>query len=215
MFFLTEVLEFPPVQSATAEGIVAVGGDLSVERLLLAYQQGIFPWFEEDSLIMWWSPPTRMVLFPEKFKASKSLRKLLKRKVFNVTFNKAFDQVIEQCSSIKRIHEKGTWITHGMLAAYKELHQQGHALSVEVWQENQLVGGLYGVDLGHVFCGESMFSKVNDASKVAFAYLINHLLENNYALIDCQIYTDHLASLGAEEIPREEFLATLKRNDRY
>ncbi len=210
MFFLNDKIEFPPLQSATPEGIVAIGGDLSVPRLLLAYQSGIFPWSENDDLILWWSPPKRMVLFPEKMKVSKSLRQLLRKKVFEVTFNKAFDDVIEHCAVTKRIGQQGTWITTEMKQAYKELHRLGHAASVEVWSNNKLVGGLYGVDLGHVFCGESMFSKVSNASKVALHHLAETLQQRQCSLIDCQVYTDHLASLGAEEIDRAAFLAYLK-----
>ena len=213
MIFLTEDIAFPPVENATPEGIVAVGGDLSVDRLMLAYRSGIFPWFEDDDLILWWSPPERMVLFPEKFKVSKSLRQLIKKKVFRVTVNQAFDQVITHCANIKRMGQQSTWITPEMLTAYEALHQAGHAMSVEVWQDDALVGGLYGVDLGDVFCGESMFSKVSNASKVGFAHLVERLKEKQYHIIDCQVYTAHLASLGAEEISREEFLRYLKGED--
>ncbi len=211
MFFLTDKLEFPPVQSATDEGIVAVGGDLSVERLLLAYRHGIFPWFEKDELIIWWSPPERMVLYPENLRISKSLRQVLRSGKFKVTFNTAFDQVIQHCAEIPRRRQDGTWITEEMLEAYKNLHREGYAQSVEVWEADQLVGGLYGVDLGHVFCGESMFSKVSNASKVAFVHMVQRLQQRNYQLIDCQVYTDHLASLGAEEISREDFVKQLQR----
>lgn len=210
MFFLTDKIEFPPVSSASPEGIVAVGGDLSVERLLAAYKSGIFPWFENDSLPLWWSPDPRMVLFPHKLKVSKSMQQILKGNVFTVTFNKAFERVIFNCSNIKREGQNGTWITAEMIKAYTKLNQEGYAKSVEVWQNDELVGGLYGIDLGHVFCGESMFSKVSNASKAGFITWVRHLQQKNYKLIDCQVYTPHLESLGAELIPRKQFLAYLQ-----
>lgn len=210
MFFLTDKIEFPPVSSASPEGIVAVGGDLSVERLLLAYKSGIFPWFENDSLPLWWSPDPRMVLFPHKLKVSKSMEQVLKGNAFTITFNQAFEKVIGNCSNIKREGQTGTWITDEMIKAYLKLHQNGYAKSVEVWQENELVGGLYGIDLGHVFCGESMFSKVSNASKAGFITWVRHLQQKNYKLIDCQVYTPHLESLGAELMPRKQFLAYLQ-----
>lgn len=210
MFFLTDKIEFPPVSSASPEGIVAVGGDLSVERLLLAYKSGIFPWFENDSLPLWWSPDPRMVLFPHKLKVSKSMEQVLKGNVFTITFNQAFERVISNCSNIKREGQTGTWITGEMIRAYVKLHQEGYAKSVEVWQKNELVGGLYGIDLGHFFCGESMFSKVSNASKAGFITWVRHLQQKNYKLIDCQVYTPHLESLGAELIPRKQFLQYLK-----
>jgi len=203
MFYLTDKIEFPPVHSATEEGIVAVGGDLSLERLLLAYKSGIFPWFEEDAIIIWWSPDPRMVLFPEKVKVSKSMRKLINKNTFKITFNTCFEKVITCCAEVKRDGQHGTWITEEMKKAYCKLHEKGIATSVEVWQNEMLVGGLYGIDLAPIFCGESMFSKVSNASKIAFIYLAQKLKEKNYTLIDCQVYTNHLASLGAEEIPRK------------
>jgi leucyl/phenylalanyl-tRNA---protein transferase len=210
MFFLTEKLSFPPVGYASEEGIVAFGGDLSSARLLVAYKNGIFPWFEENSIIIWWSPDPRMVLFPHQLKISKSVNALWRKNSFQVTYNKAFEQVIHHCAHTKRKGQTETWITQEMKLAYIELHQLGYAISVEVWQENQLVGGLYGVDLGHVFCGESMFSKVSNASKIGFISLVKKLQEKHYKLIDCQVYTPHLASLGAVEIPRKEFLTLIK-----
>ncbi|XLS28813.1 leucyl/phenylalanyl-tRNA--protein transferase [Flavobacteriaceae bacterium M23B6Z8] len=210
MFYLTDKLEFPPAQSASPEGIVAVGGDLSPERLKLAYQNGIFPWFEEEDILIWWSPDPRMVLFPEKLKVSSSMRKILNKRAFTVTYNKSFSEVIQNCAEVKRPGQAGTWITSGMIDGYIALHEMGLARSVEVWQEDVLVGGLYGVDLGHVFCGESMFSKVSNASKVAFISLVQDLAQKDCELIDCQVYTEHLESLGAEEIPRHEFLKILK-----
>jgi len=210
MFYLTDAIKFPPVHSATNEGIVAVGGDLSIKRLLLAYKSGIFPWFEDDDVILWWSPNPRMVLFPEKLKVSKSMHKIIDSNSFKVTVNTCFEEVIENCAKTKRAGQDGTWITTEMKKAYCKLHEMGHAKSVEVWQDNELVGGLYGVDMAPIFCGESMFSRVSNASKIAFIYLVNMLKEKDYTLIDCQVYTDHLASLGAEEIPREEFISYLK-----
>jgi leucyl/phenylalanyl-tRNA--protein transferase len=209
MYFLTKEFYFPSVDTASPEGVVAIGGDLSSERLLLAYQSGIFPWFEDDEPIMWWSPPERMVLFFEDLKISKSMRNILNRQQFKVTFNTAFREVIINCKKISRKDQPGTWITDEMVEAYCLLHELGKARSVEVWQNEELVGGLYGVDLGHVFCGESMFSKVPNASKVAFIYLAKQLVQENYRLLDCQIYNKHLASLGCVEIDRDDFMMVL------
>lgn len=210
MYFLTKELFFPPVDEADEDGILAVGGDLSPERLILAYKSGIFPWFDDEEPILWWSPEERMVLFPEEFAVSKSMRNILNRNIFKVTFNQNFKEVISNCSSIKRNGQRGTWITNEMIEAYCKLNEMGFAKSVEVWQDSILVGGLYGIDLGHVFCGESMFSKVSNASKVAFASLVEKLKEENYKLLDCQVHNDHLESLGAREIDREDFLNILK-----
>jgi leucyl/phenylalanyl-tRNA--protein transferase len=210
MYFLTKELYFPPVSEASPEGILAVGGDLSTERLLLAYKNGIFPWFDDDEPILWWSPPERMVVNPREYKVAKSLRNIINRNIFKVTFDTAFEEVITNCQSIKRRGQKGTWITNSMLEAYLQLHQIGVAKSVEVWQDNQLVGGLYGVDLGKVFCGESMFSLVSNASKVAFVMLIQKLKDENYHLLDCQVHNNHLEKLGAFEISRENYIKILK-----
>ncbi|MEM1337673.1 MAG: leucyl/phenylalanyl-tRNA--protein transferase [Bacteroidota bacterium] len=193
------------------EGLLAVGGDLSPERLLLAYQNGIFPWFNDDSLILWWSPDPRMVLFPEKVKISKSMRKVLSGDQFQLTKNTSFNRVISQCALQKRKGQEGTWITDKIQEAYKELYKKGFAKSYEVWQDKELVGGLYGVDLGHIFCGESMFSTVSNASKFAFIKMAQEMQAEGYALIDCQVYNEHLKSLGAEEIPRDRFIEILKR----
>lgn len=207
MILLTDDLTFPNHELASLEGILAVGGDLSVERLLLAYKGGIFPWFEADEPILWWSPDPRFVLFPEELKVSKSMKQVLRNSDFVVTVNTAFADVIDACSKIKRDGQAGTWITDSMRNAYIELHEMGYATSVEVWQNETLVGGLYGVDLGNgVFCGESMFAKVSNASKVGF---ITFIQNTNYKLIDCQVYTNHLESLGAQDIPRDEFLSYL------
>lgn len=211
MHFLSQKLYFPPIETASPEGLLAIGGDLSVERLLLAYENGIFPWFNNDEPILWWSPPKRMVVFPDTYTISKSIRNSINRNIFEVTFNKDFNEVIKNCQNIQRKDQEGTWITNDILQSYCQLHQLGKARSVEVWQNNELVGGLYGVDLGHVFCGESMFSKVSNASKVAFVKLIEHLKENNYLLLDCQLHNDHLEKLGAFEISRSSFMRILKR----
>jgi len=209
MFFLSERLEFPPVENANAEGLLAVGGDLSPERLLLAYQNGIFPWFNEDSLILWWSPNPRMVLYPDKIKISKSMQQVLNSNKFRLTKNTCFETVLESCSTIKRVGQEGTWITDEMKKAYLKLHEKGYAKSYEVWEGDNLVGGLYGIDMGHVFCGESMFSTSSNASKYAFIKLAQELQEKG-ELIDCQLYTKHLESLGAEEISRDKFLKILQ-----
>ncbi|HEX8562741.1 MAG TPA: leucyl/phenylalanyl-tRNA--protein transferase [Flavobacterium sp.] len=206
LYSLSEKIYFPPVESASAEGILALGGDLSPQRLVLAYKSGIFPWFNDGEPIVWWSPDPRMVVFPDRYKVSKSIRNILNKGRFNVTFNRCFREVITNCSEVDRSGEPGTWISKEMIEAYCKLHELGYAKSVEVWQEEKLVGGLYGVDLGHLFCGESMFSKVSNASKVAFVTLIEKLRNEQYKLLDCQVYNEHLALLGAQEIPRAEFI---------
>jgi leucyl/phenylalanyl-tRNA--protein transferase len=211
LFFLSDALVFPPVDTANDEGLLAVGGDLSPERLLLAYQNGIFPWFNTDSLILWWSPDPRMILYPNQIKISKSMRKVLRSDKFKLTKNKCFSEVLEYCSTVKREGQEGTWITEEMKKAYIELHEKGFAMSYEVWEQNNLVGGLYGIDLGHVFCGESMFSLTSNASKFAFIGLAGELEQKKYKIIDCQLYTDHLATLGAQEISRTEFIKLLNR----
>ena len=210
MYFLTKELYFPPVDEASYEGVLAIGGDLSIERLLLAYQNGIFPWFNDDEPILWWSPSERMVVVPKLYKVSKSTRNLINQNKFKVTFNQNFSEVIRNCQQIERTGQEGTWITEDIIASYTKLHEMGIAKSVEVWQNDELVGGLYGVDLGHVFCGESMFSKVSNASKLAFIALAKQLEMANYHLLDCQVYNDHLDSLGCVEIDREDFLMVLK-----
>ena len=211
MNFLTNELCFPNVEEATVDGLLAIGGDLSVERLVLAYKSGIFPWFEKGQPILWWSPNPRMVLFPEKFKVSKSLHKTIESEKFKITFNQNFEEVIKHCANVPRKGEAGTWITDEMLQAYIALHKAGHGISIEVWENDKLVGGLYGIDLPKkkVFCGESMFSLVSDASKVAFYHLCEYVKTINYKFVDCQLYNSHLESLGAEEIGRVEFLQIL------
>ncbi|MEQ3666002.1 MULTISPECIES: leucyl/phenylalanyl-tRNA--protein transferase [unclassified Olleya] len=207
MEFLNNNHVFPEVDKATEDGLLAVGGDLSANRLLTAYQKGIFPWFEDDNTIMWWSPDPRFVLFPKDLKVSKSMKQILRNTDFVVTVNKDFNAVITSCAAAKRPGQDDTWITKGMIDAYTKLHQLGYAKSIEVWLNNTLVGGLYGVDLGNgVFCGESMFAKVSNASKVGF---ISFIQNTNYKLIDCQVYTNHLESLGAMDISRVQFLKYL------
>lgn len=205
IYRLIDELIFPPVSGAE-DGIVAVGGDLSPERLILAYRQGIFPWFNEEEPIVWWSPDPRFVLFPEKLHVPKSMNRVLNQKVFRVTYNEDFEGVITHCKKTPRKGQQGTWITEEMKAAYIQLHQLGYAKSVEVWKEGELVGGMYGVDLGGIFCGESMFSKVSNASKVALITFMQKFEKEGGRLFDCQVHSDHLVTLGAEEIPREEFM---------
>ncbi len=210
MQWLTKEYEFPSLENASQDGLLAMGGDLSVERLLVAYKSGIFPWFNEDSLILWWSPDPRLVLFPDKIKVSKSMQKVLATDQFTLTRNTCFEMVLDLCSKVKRKEQEGTWITPKMKAAYLEMHDEGHAQSYEVWQDEELVGGLYGIDLGHVFCGESMFSLVSNASKFALIKLAQELEQNNYLMIDCQVPTNHLKSMGAEELSRKDFISILK-----
>ena len=210
MYYLSSELVFPPVNQANRDGILAIGGDLSPERLQLAYKSGIFPWFEEGEPIMWWSPNPRMVLFLDELIVSKSMRNILNRNIFTLTFNQNFRDVISNCQNIKRDGQNGTWITNDMIEAYCKLNELGIAKSVEVWQDEVLVGGLYGIDLGHVFCGESMFSLVSNASKVAFIALVNQLKKEDYKLLDCQVYNPHLESLGCREIDRTDFMEILK-----
>ena len=213
MYYLTKDLFFPPVSKANADGILAIGGDLSPERLQLAYKSGIFPWFNEAEPIIWWSPNPRMVLFLGELIVSKSMRKIINRNIFTVTFNQNFRDVISNCQQVKRDGQTGTWITNEMIEAYCKLNELQIAKSIEVWQNNQLVGGLYGIDLGHIFCGESMFSLVANASKVAFIALANQLKKDKYQLLDCQVYNKHLESLGCREIERNEFMVILEYND--
>ena len=208
MHILNQNIVFPNVQEADEEGMLAVGGDLSVKRLLLAYQSGIFPWFNEDEVILWWSPDPRFVLFPNELKVSKSMKQFLRNCDYEITINRDFKSVIIECANAKRDGQAGTWITNNMIDAYCKLHEQGVAKSIEVWRNNELVGGFYGVDLNNgVFCGESMFAKESNASKAAF---ITFIQNTDYKLIDCQVYTSHLASLGAKDISRDEFMKYLK-----
>tara|TARA_B110000285_G_C15106039_1_gene608008 strand:- start:816 stop:1448 length:633 start_codon:yes stop_codon:yes gene_type:complete len=209
MYQLTSQHVFPSALSANKEGVVAVGGDLSPERILIAYKKGIFPWFENDDFLAWWSPDPRMVLFPEKLRISKSTKKILKDNPFKITFNRSFNEVVNACAKVKRFGQDATWITSGLKKSFNTLHNQGHAFSVEVWKDYELVGGLYGIDLGDVFCGESMFTKANNASKIGFIFLVKELVKNGYKLIDCQVPSAHLKNLGAEEISRSDFLKYL------
>ena len=223
---------FPDVSNSNEDGLLAMGGDLDLHTLVSAYSQGIFPWFNDDQPILWWSPDPRMVLFPNEVKVSRSLRKTINNKPFKVTCNRAFDQVIDACAlrgkksgkkSGKKNEEKSdqqnplpaedTWITDDMQSAYQQLHEHGYAHSIEVWLDKELVGGLYGVCLGKVFFGESMFSRVSNASKVAFVSLAQSLEALGFNVIDCQVSSDHLLSLGAREIPRGEFLSYLSDID--
>ena len=209
--FCTEGLEpFPALDQASPDGLLAVGGDLSPDRLRCAYSSGIFPWFEEGQPILWWSPDPRCVLYPDQFRTSRSLRKSIRRSGFRVRFDQNFSAVVKACAA-DRTGQRGTWITPQMHDAYCALYDLNCAHSVEVYQKGKLVGGLYGVALGKVFYGESMFSHVNDASKFALKYLTQVLQEHDYQLIDCQIESPHLLSLGAQSIPRTEFIERMNR----
>ncbi|MEO6549911.1 MAG: leucyl/phenylalanyl-tRNA--protein transferase [Ferruginibacter sp.] len=212
MVWLTDNLLFPPVDTATEEGIVAIGGDLGTERLLLAYRNGIFPWFNEDEPIVWWSPDPRFVLYPQRLKVSKSMQTVLNNGKFRFTINRAFTQVIQQCKTTYRKGQGGTWISPAIQDAYTQLHLLGHAHSAEAWFNGELVGGLYGVKIGKVFFGESMFSKISNASKFAFIKYVQQLKIEGVSLIDCQVYTEHLESLGAEMIERKKFLRIITDN---
>lgn len=203
--------EFPPLSLALKEpnGLIAIGGDLSLPRLLNAYQHGIFPWFSEGEPILWWSPNPRMVLFPDELKITNSLKKTLKNKPFEVRFNTAFREVISACSSTRRAGQAGTWITEDIINGYCALFNAGFAISAECWLDNRLVGGCYGVKIGKMFYGESMFHHVTDASKVAFVSLVQMLKSERIGMIDCQMKTAHLASFGAREISRDDFMVRL------
>ncbi|MDT8363672.1 MAG: leucyl/phenylalanyl-tRNA--protein transferase [Nitrosomonas sp.] len=204
--FLLPYSTFPPLKQALREpnGLLAAGGDLSIQRLLAAYKRGVFPWFSAGEPILWWSPDPRMVLFPADIRISRSLHKTLKHNRYTVRVDSAFSAVMQACAA-PRHGQDGTWIHPEMITAYENLHQQGLCHSVEIWQDNELVGGLYGVALGRIFFGESMFSRVSDASKIALVYLARQLEKWDFGLIDCQMQTAHLASMGAMEIPRQEF----------
>ncbi|MBI3771547.1 MAG: leucyl/phenylalanyl-tRNA--protein transferase [Gammaproteobacteria bacterium] len=202
--------EFPPVELALSEpnGLLAIGGDLKPERIIKAYQHGIFPWFSEDQPILWWSPNPRAVLFPEQLRVARSLRKTIKKEIYSITLDQAFNDVIHACAAPRNANN-GTWITPQMINAYCELHRRGLAHSVEAWQNGKLAGGLYGIALGKVFFGESMFNRATDASKVAFVYLVTQLQRWGFHVIDCQVTTSHLISLGATEIDRQRFVELL------
>jgi leucyl/phenylalanyl-tRNA--protein transferase len=205
---LDEKIWFPPVEESLPDGLLAMGGDLSAERLLLAYKQGIFPWYD-GTIPLWWCPNPRFVLIPDELKISKSMRSVLNKNVFQFTINKAFEEVIHSCKKMDRKNQDGTWINNDVEAAYIELHKQGFAHSAETWFNGELVGGLYGVRLGKIFFGESMFSKKTNASKFAFINYVNELIKEDIQLIDCQVYTEHLESLGAKMIMREQFMQIL------
>ncbi len=211
VFQLNKSISFPPPHLARADGLLAVGGDLSHERLILAYQMGIFPWYSPGEPILWWSPDPRLVLFPKEFKIPKRLARTIRQKKFTITFDSCFKEVISACSQTRSDNGEGTWIDEAMLAAYCRLHEFGYAHSAEAWQGDKLVGGLYGISMGKIFFGESMFSKVSDSSKVALAALVNKLKKNNFACIDCQVKTGHLISLGAQEISGEKFQHLLEK----
>jgi leucyl/phenylalanyl-tRNA--protein transferase len=207
MRLLNKIIEFPPLSEANSDGLLAIGGDLSSKRVLYAYKSGIFPWYEADQPLMWWSPDPRFVLYPSKLKISKSSKQLLKSKKFEVSVNRNFKEVILACAKINRQSQSGTWITDQMIEVYCELHNMGIAKSIEVWLDNRLVGGLYGIQFNDVvFCGESMFSSVSNASKIGFIIFIQM---SKFKLIDCQVYSSHLESLGAEFISRSDFIQYL------
>ena len=212
LYWLTRDLIFPPVDHAEPWGGLALGGDLSPERLVLAYRSGIFPWYEEGQPIIWHAPDPRFVLFPEKLRIPRSLRPVLNQKKFTITYDTAFRQVIRCCQQTRRPGQPGTWITGDMQEAYCHLHELGYAHSVEAWQEGELVGGLYGISLGHVFFGESMFARVSNASKVAFVTKVRDLRRKGLELVDCQVHTPHLERFGAEEIPRNQYMQFLEKN---
>ena len=211
VFVLDNELSFPPVDLAEPDGLLAIGGDLSVERLLLAYRSGVFPWYEGEH-ILWWCPDPRFVLFPPELKVSKSMKRLIRKNVFDFTINKAFKEVIRECKKIKRPGQQGTWITDEVEPAYIKMYELGWAISAEAWVNNELAGGLYGIKLGNIFFGESMFSKKTNASKWALIKLVEQLKSEGVVLIDCQVYTEHLKSLGARMISREDFMKILRNN---
>ncbi len=209
VFQLTKKLTFPPPELAEKDGLLAVGGDLREKRLLLAYSAGIFPWYSEGYPILWWSPDPRLILVPGDLKVTRSLRQSLKKNIFRVTADTAFERVIRSCAETPRKKEKGTWITEAMIEAYIGLHHAGFAHSIESWYGDELAGGLYGISLGKAFFGESMFAKKSNASKIAFVKLVRKLAEWNFQLIDCQVTTQHLMSFGAKEVSREVFMKLL------
>lgn len=213
MHLLDQRIIFPPVHLADDDGLLAIGGDLSMERLLLAYRQGIFPWYNEGEPICWWCPDPRFVLYPQELKISKSMRSVLRNHQFTFSTNTAFTNVIENCKTVNRKGQDGTWISPDVQKAYTMLHEKGYAHSAEAWMDGKLVGGLYGIRLGSIFFGESMFSHASNASKFAFIKYVQQLQEENVQLIDCQVYTEHLESLGAKMIGRESFIKLLREYD--
>ncbi|MBN2746812.1 MAG: leucyl/phenylalanyl-tRNA--protein transferase [Bacteroidales bacterium] len=215
IFKLSDELIFPPVEYADSDGVLAIGGDLSVSRLLLAYASGIFPWFNEGDPILWWAPPLRPIFTPGHLKVSKSLRQIIRKGVYKVTFDRAFEEVLFHCASVPREGQFGTWLTADMKKAYTILFQLGYCHSVEAWHQDQLVGGLYGVSIGGFFVGESMFHLKDNASKVAFYYLSEWLHELGFHFIDGQVPTSHLMSLGAKEVARNDYMALLRKAIQY
>ena len=212
IFQLSDKIKFPPPHFAEREGLLAIGGDLSLKRLMLAYKMGIFPWYSDDEPIIWWSPDPRLVLYPKELKISKSLKKFMKKGIFKVTLDQAFENVIMECAAVRSENGEGTWIVDEMIEAYCRLHKAGYAHSVETWLDRHLVGGLYGVSLGKCFFGESMFMRVSNASKVAFVNLVQQLSRWSFDFIDCQVKTHHLINFGAREVPRKIFLNQLKKS---
>ena len=212
VFLLSDKTPFPPPHLAPREGLLAIGGDLSQKRLLLAYSMGIFPWFSDNEPIIWWSPDPRLVLYPRDVKVSKTLRKIIKKNMFHLTMDSAFDQVINQCAQTRLQNNEGTWLVKDMIDAYCKLHESGFAHSVEAWYNNKLAGGLYGVSLGKCFFGESMFAHFSNASNVALVRLVEYLNDLSFDMIDCQVTTDHLIRFGAREIPRVRFLEQLEKS---
>jgi len=210
VFLLSEKIAFPPPNYATREGLLAVGGDLSRERLLLAYRMGIFPWYGEDEPILWWSPDPRLVLYPDELHVPRTLQKILRQERFSVTMDSAFEEVIGACAQTRREKGEGTWIVAEMIDAFVDLHRAGYAHSVEAWQKNRLVGGLYGVSLGKAFFGESMFSRASNASSVTLVTLVRFLQALAFDFVDCQVTTGHLMRFGAREVPRARFLKQLR-----
>ncbi|MEO0471287.1 MAG: leucyl/phenylalanyl-tRNA--protein transferase [Bacteroidota bacterium] len=210
VFSLNQQIFFPPPHMANPDGILAIGGDLEPERLLLAYEMGIFPWYSEDEPIIWWSPDPRCILDIKELKISKSMKQIMRNRGFRFSFDQAFMEVLNHCRTIERKDQQGTWITDDISRAYQQLHEMGYAHSTEVWQGDELVGGLYGVSLGKGFFGESMFSKVSNASKAALIHLTSCLETKGFTWLDCQVYNGHLGRLGAKNIPRPEFLQRLE-----
>ncbi len=212
LFRLSERLDFPPAWLARSDGLLCIGGDLSAQRILLAYEKGIFPWFSENEPILWWSPDPRLVLFPRNIKVSRSLKKTIKKNTFHLTMDNAFEETILSCSKPRRKEYAGTWLVEEMIEAYIQLHKLGYAHSIETWKDDRLVGGLYGICLGGIFFGESMFSFEDDASKTALTALARHLEQHRFDLIDCQVTTNHLLSMGATEISRNTYLDIIQRS---
>jgi leucyl/phenylalanyl-tRNA---protein transferase len=212
VFLLSDTIEFPPPHLASEEGLLAVGGDLTQKRLLLAYRMGIFPWFSNNEPILWWSPDPRLVLYPHEIKISKTLKKIIKKEVFKVTMDLAFNEVINQCAQVRLKKNQGTWIIEDIIEAYCQLHESGFAHSVEVWRQGELAGGLYGVSLGKCFFGESMFTRISNASNIALFKLVEYLKKLSFDMIDCQVATEHLTRFGARQIPRIRFLNQLEKS---